>query len=262
MADDEKQENEDGETPEGEEEEPVKSKKPLALGGGVIGLVAVGYMLMLMAVPSDGPKELVPYEGPFFAPLGDGAMQYNLARPAKTFLSLEAGVEYMAYDEAYVTARAEDLVYQAHLKHAMLTLGTQKTKAELDSTSGKEIFQVEIEELVDGLIFPLHIGAGSAAGKPDDESGIAPGMSFDRSSYRAGLQNGLIHIDAIQKTIRLDDGDPMHYEGDESDLELTTAGGQILFVDLSRVNAEFVGEVSVGVQGQVKHVRWSTFLVQ
>lgn len=265
MAEEEKNENESGEETEELDPEELASKakkKTMFLGGGVLGLVVVGYLLMLMAIPSDGESELVPYEGPFVVPLADSNFQVNLAGKGRRFLSMSANIEYEGYDEAYVTGRVADLVYLAQLKDVLITLGSQKAAEELEDSAGKAIFKQELQSAINELLFPLHLGEGGQPGKADEDSGLAPGLSFEASTYRAGIMNGRVHIDALERTIRLDDADPIRYEGHESDLRLETPAGQTLFVDVTRITPEFQGEVAVGVHGKIEKILWDEFLLQ
>src|SRR5262245_6419199 len=85
---------------------PKKSKTPMLLGGGAFGVVALGWMLSLMAVPKLDHGHKPRLEGPFVARLSKTEIQVNLSgESSKRYLVMGLTGEYMAYDEAYVNGR-------------------------------------------------------------------------------------------------------------------------------------------------------------
>ena len=46
--------------------------------------------------------------------------------------------------------------------------------------------------------------------------------------YRGEYEQHVLHVDAVEKTLKLDDGPLMSFEGTESDLELETGDGLVL----------------------------------
>src|SRR5215468_5326078 len=123
---------------------PKKSKAGIVFGGGALGMVALGYILSLMAVPSKEGTRLE-LEGPFVVSLSKKEVQVNLSGDSsKRYLVMNLQAEYFAYDQAYVAGRLgvavghgggghgdapeEDPVYTAQLKDALLKLGATKSR--------------------------------------------------------------------------------------------------------------------------------------
>ena len=141
----------------------------------------------------------------------------------------------------------------------MITVGLTKNNTELASKPGQDLFKNELRDILDQLIFPLHIGAETPAEGRDEESGLAPGLSLETSSYARGIMNGVVYLDVPAGTIRLDEGEIVNFNDDDGDLELVNESGETLYVDVSTLNPEFVGEVAVGRHGTVKEIKWTEF---
>ena len=241
MADDKKNEGEEAEelTPE-ELEAKAKKKKKILTGGGVLGLVAAGWIASMMAVPK--VEELPHFEGPFVAPLSESSIQVNLRTSgARIFLVTDLNVKYKAYDEAYLAARVADPVYQSDLTNVLLTIIASKTPEEALETS--LILLEELEEAIGPILFPIHIGDALLPTDGDSESGLQLGQSVDRSSLRGAHHAHVLQIDAVQKTISLDKGELLH-------------------LDVTSLDAEFVGEIQVGSHGRIEQVQKAKWLVQ
>jgi hypothetical protein len=71
-----------------------------------------------------------------------------------------------------------------------------------------------------------------------------------------------IHIDCISHTIQFDDGDIFSFDGSEDDLHLANSEGDAIYVDLTGVELDFIGDVPVGVSGRVLSVLKRKFVVQ
>jgi len=244
-----------------------RKKKSLALGGGLVGLVSLAWILSLVAVPA-GPKvhreEERHVAGPFMADISPTAgFQVNLSGDGgKHYLSLKLNVEVDAYDEAYATARTRDPLYQAKLTDAVLRTASQKTKGELDSAVGREVFRDELRVALDPVLFPVHVGNDQSADGADLASGLRPGRSSARSTMRGLFYDKRITIDAARKAIRLDDGNEVIWQGEETDLFVADARGKGVYVDVTGVHPDFAGKVRVGTFGRVRNVYFNTFLTQ
>lgn len=263
MADEEKKEDEEEQT-EGVEEEPKKKKKKgLLLGGGVLGLVAAAYALTLAAVPK--AAEDVPFQGPFVVDLSaaEGKIQVNLAGGGgKRYLVMTLKAEVFAYDQAYPVGRTADLHYQAMEKDALIRVARQKTKEDLDDVVGEDVFKQEIRDAIDPLLFPIHVGNPTDPNKPHEESGLAPGKSQHRGTMRARFHSTRIAVDAPRKTLILGEGEPTTFEGYEKDLMLQDEAGHVVYVDVTGLDPEFVGDVPVGTLGVVRNLYFDKLLVQ
>lgn len=242
-------------------------KKSLALGGGLVGLIALAWILSLVAVPA-GPKvhhqEEHHVAGPFMADISPSAgFQVNLSGDGgKHYLSLKLNVEVDAFEEAYATARTKDPLHQAKLTDAVLRTASQKTKGELDAAVGREVFRDELRVALDPVLFPVHVGNEKSAEGADPTSGLRPGRSIARSTLRGLFYEKSIAIDATRKALRLDDGKEVIYQGEETDLFVSDARGKGVYLDVTEIKPEFAGQVRVGTFGRVRNVYFNTFLTQ
>lgn len=263
MADEEEAKEET--TEEGAEEAPKKSKKGIFLGGGVLGLVATAYIMSMMAVPSE--PEPVPFNGPFVIGLSQAApdLRVNLSGSGgKRYLKCVLQAEYMGYDEVYATARVADPLYQAKEKHSMIGLASTKTKEDLEDLIGKERFAQELREIVNPILFPIHVGNELQAEGGHEDSGLEPGRTVDKSTMRLGFQDHFVHIDGPMGTIQLGKGEPVDFVGaeDQENLAVFDEDGLCLFLDVTGLDPEFVGDVNVGTFGHVKSIFYADFIVQ
>ncbi len=259
MADQEETEQES--TGEEEKSAGMGKKKGLALGGGIVGLVATAYLLFMVAVPR-APGNL-PFQGPFFIALTDeDGLQTNLAGAGKNYLSTKLSARYEAYDETYATARAADELYKMDETHALVVLARHKTKAELDAPLGEDNFSYEIRDALNPLLFPIHVGNEESTYEPDDDSGLRPGTSTSEATMRAGFYSHVLKVDGPRGSIALDDGPAVQFDGSETDLMLESELGKTVYVDVTDHNPEFVGDVHVGSFGRIMTIRFADFKVQ
>src|SRR5262245_20798048 len=106
MADKKDDAKKDEKKPEGEAAAAPKSKMPMMLGGGALGMIALGWMLSLLAVPHKQDEVMHHLEGPFVARLSKSEIQVNLTgESSKRYLVMMLNGEYMVYDEEYVNGR-------------------------------------------------------------------------------------------------------------------------------------------------------------
>ncbi|MEW6073121.1 MAG: flagellar basal body-associated FliL family protein [Planctomycetota bacterium] len=235
-------------------------RKGIALGGGIVGLVATAYLLFLMAVP--GSRSNRPFQGPFLVPLTPEKVTVNLLGGSKDYLVMTVNAEYLAYDEGHVTGRVEDPLYQARQKDALLTLSSSKSKQELNDTTGKEVFRAMIRETLNPLLFPILIGRASDPANPDPRSGLKPGTSTGRATMREGMESHVLHVDAHRRTIALDSGPAVEFAGTETDLLLADAAGRTVYVDVTALDPGFVGEVPIGTLGEIHQIFFGDFISQ
>lgn len=241
-------------------------KKSLFLGGGILGLVATAWALSLVAVPKGGAHREAEHHiaGPFMADVSPSAgFQVNLSGDGgKHYLSLKLNVEVDAFEEGYAGARAAQPLYQAKLTDAVLRTASQKTKGELDNAVGREVFRDELRIALDPVLFPVHVGDEHSPDGFHEESGLRTGRSIARSTLRGFFYEHVLHLDTAKKTLRLDQGKELAYQGDEVDLFVADAFGKGVYLDVSGVTGEFDGEIPVGTFGRVRNVYFNTFLTQ
>ncbi len=236
-------------------------KKGILLGGGVLALVGMAYFAFLMAVPA-GVDE-VPLEGPFVANLSESQLSVNLAgHDNKNYLALEIKAEYVAYEEAYVANRTADPLYQAKLVDRTIVVVSAKSKEEISGAVGKDVLREELREAIDPILFPIHIGATATPNEADPESGLAVGTSIRKSSFRGLFFNHVLHVDAPDGTIAIDEGEKIRFGLGDDDVRVVTPAGDTLYLDTSGLDPHFVGEVRVGCHGRIKNFLFAKFLLQ
>lgn len=236
-------------------------KKGVVLGGGIVGLVAAAYLMFLVAVPSSEGNP--PFDGPFLLELTAEPLQVNLAGDGgKHYLVMTLKARYEAYSESYATSAAIDPIFVATEKHALISATRHKTKAELDDQVGEEVFLNEIRDIINPLLFPIHFGGNPEPDQGDEASGLRPGHSVNQSTMRGGYMAHVVHLDSNAKTIALDNGPTVQFEGHEVDLLLESEFGLTLHVDVSHLNDGFQGDVSVGTHGRIVKILYDKFIVQ
>lgn len=244
-----------------EAEAPARSRKGLFVGGGMLAVVATAWMLTQLAVPK-APGNL-PFRGPFVVGLAQGEekVQVNLAG-GKSYLVMILKAEYEAYDEEYAQKRVLDPLYKAQEKDALINLARQKRKEDLDDPVDEEIFKQGLLVAVDPLLFPVHVGNAESPTDTDESSGLRPGHKSVEATMRGGFHAHALRVDAPRKTIALDDGPPVTFEGSETNLSVPSASGAYVLVDVTRLEPEFVGEVRVGTFGRLRNIYFDQLLVQ
>ncbi len=243
---------------------PAGSRKRLWIGGGALILLALGWTLALVAVPKKHAPVEHALEGPILLGVSPASgFQVNLSGGAgKNYLAMTVMAEVKAFDEAQVSVRAADPLYQARLSDAVLKTASRKKKGDLDDAVDKEVFRQELRAALEEVLFPVHVGNVESAGERHADSGLGPGASIDRATMRGPYFEHLLAVDAVGKTLRLDAGEPQPFQGDERDLEVRDAKGGRVFVDVSGLVPGFQGEVPVGVLGVVENVYFTGFLIQ
>jgi hypothetical protein len=254
----------------------AKKKKSLFLTLGLC--TVVGTALAVVAIP--GKVEEAPtLEGPFVALLSKESLQVNLAgENGKRYLVLGLNAEFFAYSEHYVAARlgtqpagsgshggephAPDPLYTAMLKDTLLRLAGRRTREQVEDPVQMEAFLMEVRAAVDPLLFPLCVGDSTSPQVPDSTSGLLVGESAMDSTYRGLLHEHALVVDARRKAIRLDQGPEITFRGDERDLRVTAADGTTAYVNVSRLDPGFSGEVPLGVAGRVRRIYRQEVLVQ
>jgi flagellar basal body-associated protein FliL len=269
MADEKnKKEGKDGEAAKSEAA-PKKSKLPLFAGGGLGALLLLAYVFASMAVPK---KHVAPQlQGPFVAKLSNSELQVNLAgEGSKRYLVMSLTAEYVAYDEAFVKARTgaggkpgeEDPQYAAMLTDSLLRIASTRTREEVTDPVLIDALLEEIRQEIDPVLFPVVLGDAKKANEADHESGLKPGESIHMATMRGLQRQHKLIVDAHSHTIQLDAGPQTRYRGDERDLKVVDQDGKTVYVDVTGVQKDFVGDVPVGAPGKLRRVLREKLLVQ
>lgn len=274
-----KEAKKDEKNEKGATEAPKKSKKGLLIGGGAGLLVVLGAVGSMMAVPKEHVERHL-LGGPFVSKLCKNEITVNLAgEGSKRYLVMDLNVEYFAYEESYVTTRAGtgaaggdghgggapsagDMLYLAKLQDALLEIGARKTRDQVTDQAQIDAFLEEVRVAVDPLLFPVCVGDSHAQTMPDTKSGLRVGESVADSTFRGMLHEHEVLVNTLEKTVQLDDGPTVGFQGTERDLRLENSKKESVFLDVTTLTPEFVGKVPIGLGGKVRRIYRNKFLVQ
>lgn len=213
-----------------------------------------------MAAPKKNEYKV--FEGPYVTPISATEHTVNINdKNRKRFLLLKLKAVYEAFEEAYVTARVADPIYDARVTDAVLGIASRYDETIMNEDIG-QMFLEELEQALDPILFPVQVGKSMTPNDPDPDSGIRLGASVNRATLRGSLYDHSLTIDAVEKRLRLDDGPPIAFEGTERDLRVENERGRCVYLDVTELNENFSGQIRVGVHGQVKSLLKEKFNVQ
>ena len=268
MANEENEEPEEGATTtaEGQDGEAAapSSRGPLKLLGAVIGLISTGLVLAVMATPKSRAPER--FRGPdvhaFFGPDGElvaNTRDDNFSR----YVKFRPSCSFLAYDLEYPDRRREDPQYEAVIEERMQTLISGLVIDEIMAGTNREVFAAKLEEVAEPVLFPVHVGETELPFEEDPASGLRVGESQDRhGTFRGHFHRHVLKVDAPAGTVQLDEGPVAHFDGDEYDLLVEDPTGKTIYLDVTTVREDFVGEVQVGVMGRIRELFTGDILVQ
>ena len=241
-----------------------RSKKLALLGGSALLIVVAAFAVAFVAVPKKSHEEQHLLLGPFVVDISPRTgFQVNLAgRGGRHYLALSIKAEVDAFDQAYAQALAEAPLYQARVTDTVLDLAARKGKDDLEEEGGKELLREELRVALDPVLFAVHVGHPQHVDQRDAGSGLRPGLSNRQATMRGMFYEHALTVDAVARTIQLDEGPAVSFEGGEADLLVQDAAGRSVYLDLSGLEEGFQGEVHVGVMGRVRSINFSQFLTQ
>lgn len=243
-------------------EETPKKKSPIKLVGALVGVVALGAALAMMAIPS-GPKETPRFIGPFFHDLVDEAVVTNTKDDHfKRFIKYKPQVEFFAYDAEYINARKADMLYSAWLNDSFSGIASDKNINDIMPGANRERFAQVVRHAVEPVLFPVHVGSSDSPLDSDPESGIRPGDSYRLSTFRGSFWNHTLTIDGDAMTLTVDEGDATPFVGDELDLKVITPDGDCVYLDVTSMEPGYSGTVQIGVQGRIRQVFVTNMMAQ
>lgn len=266
----------DDKKPEGDAGAAPKSKTPMMIGGGALGMIALGWMLALLAVPHKDDEKTHHLEGPFVARLSKSEIQVNLTgESSKRYLVMMLNGEYMAYDEEYVNGRlgigagdghggapAEDPLYTVQLKNALLGLASTRTREQVTDPVQIEAFLEEARRMVEPVLFPVYLGDSHSPHHEDSVSGLKLGEKNHDSQMRGLLHEHALVVDSVKGKIRFDDGEAVEFTSKDRNLKLMNANGDEVWIDMTGPKEGFSGSVPIGVPGRLRKIYRESFLVQ
>jgi len=240
---------------------PNKSKKKLLLGGGTVSVIAAGALAAMMAVPSKNVQRV--YEGPFSQSLFEEEFHCNIQEEGRArFLQMSPVANYLAYDGEYLSTRMTDSLFAPALHDRVFQVASRKSLKEIYGEINESTFMEELADAINPVLFPVHIGSGTLPWDLDDVSGLRPGLSSAKNTFRGRFDEHMLHVDATQGELWIDDGPRSSFEKGDLDVRVVTAEGNLLFIDTSRLVEDFVGQRKVGVKGQVVQVLPIGLMVQ
>lgn len=259
MADEEKTATDasDAEQPE----QKPGNKTPVKLIGGVVGLLGLGVAAAVMAVPS---RDTTPrFRGVFHYSIFEEKFSANLRDNNQTrFLQLTLDCEYTAYSADYLPERVADPLYDARLRDAVGRVVSQKYLADTYEGPAREAFLAELRNILDPILFPMHLGDTRLPLELDEESGLQLGISYYKGTFRGRFFEHVLKVDAAQKTLQIDSGPVVVFDGGEEDLLVHSEAGDEVFVDVTDIDPEFQGEVQIGVKGRLRRLYAKDLIAQ
>ncbi|MFT7484367.1 MAG: flagellar basal body-associated protein FliL [Candidatus Paceibacteria bacterium] len=236
-------------------------KKKLFMVGGIVGVIGAGAIAAMMALPSKETKPRL--VGPFSMQLFEDQFSCNLSGDARTrFLQMKPQAEYYAYDPGYMAARTTDQLYPASLRDTVFRVSSNKSRDEVFGVVGESTFAEELRAALDPVLFPVHIGPTRLPWDFDEESGLRPGLSSNKNTFRGQFEDHLLHVTSDPPEIWIDDGPKRAFEIGEFDVRVISPEGEVIFVDTSTLEEGFSGEVKVGTRGRIIRIIPVDLMVQ
>lgn len=246
---------------EGDDAEQKPKKKGVMLIGGIVGVLALAFIASTMAVPAK--VEARRLMGPLTGPLTEEAILVNLRdNQSKRFLQFKLHCEFYAYELEYYDSRLIDPLYIPRLMNALQQISTSLS---VENVTGKVNRPLVVQEMITSIgpvLFPIHIGGTVMPYDKEETSGLRPGYSNATATFDGYLDEHMLKIDAIKKTLQIDEGPTAEFEGTETDFELLTSDGETLYIDVTGIVDEFVGELMIGRRGHLQNLLIETWNLQ
>jgi hypothetical protein len=115
---------------------------------------------------------------------------------------------------------------------------------------------------VDPVVFPVVVGEPDDGLGADSESGLAPGRSFREGTFRGAFFDHLLTVNGPEMTVSMDGAEPVSFAASDMDVPVYDSEGRVFFLDVTRLDPDFVGDVQVGVKGQIRRVLREKLLAQ
>jgi len=265
MAEDDKKEEQEGDDTEEQESsgESKKSRGTLKLLGGIAGLIATGTILAVMAMPKK--SEARHLEGPamhsFF---GEGEIVGNPKDDNfSRYLKFSPSCLFVAYDLTYPEVRGMDVHYETVLRETMQYTISTFSIDEVMAGANRDAFSSALDLVAEPILFPVHIGLTASPYDLDEKSGLRVGDSQEREGgFRGYFYEHTLTVDADAKTIQFDEGTVQDFNGNEEDLLVENENEQRIYVNVTRIQDGFDGEVHVGVMGRIKRLFTGDIIAQ
>ena len=87
-------------------------------------------------------------------------------------------------------------------------------------------------------------------------------MVSGKPHLKAGERHDQSAVDAVARTLQIDDGPVVDFEGNEEDLEIRTSTGKVVYVDVTEVVGDYQGELKIGIHGRIRQLFASDLIAQ
>jgi flagellar basal body-associated protein FliL len=220
---------------------------------------AAGAIAAMLAIPSKQVSHR--FKGPFTTPLFEDQFSCNLVE-REHYLQMKPEVMYQVYEADYLTTRVTDQLYLPQMKNAVLRIASNKSMEDLFGEANQDGFMEELSEALDPVLFPVHIGETKLPWDPDEDSGLRPGLSMDKTNFRGNFFDHTLQVDSEERTLQLDDGPVTTFKSGDPDVRVVDSNGAVIFVDVSGLSEEFSGPVQLGVRGRIIKILPLDMLIQ
>ena len=241
---------------------PKASKGSFKLLGAVVGLIALGSTLAIVAMPKKAVQKS--FEGPAMHNFFEGDIVGNpLDDNFSRYLKFSPSCSYFAYDLAYPASRLADEHYEKSLRQAMMYTISRFRIDEVMAAASRDAFAAALEEVAEPVLFPVHLGETPNPYEPDPASGLRLGDSQDlHGTFRGAFHEHLLMVDARKKTLQLDGGPQVQFNGSEHDILVEAGDGTKIYVNVTTLDDGFEGEVNVGVMGRIRRMFTGDIIAQ
>ncbi|MCB9916282.1 MAG: hypothetical protein H6828_14225 [Planctomycetes bacterium] len=171
-------------------------------------------------------------------------------------------IKYQVYDPEYLSVRISDEAFKHEAWDAVHLISSNKSLDDLFSQADRDTFVAELRDSLDPVLFPAHIGSGKLPLDHDEASGLRPGLSADRATFRGYYYDHVLKVDGKQNTMQIDDGPVTQFEPGDPDVQVVDVRGSVLYVDSGGLTGGYVGEMNVGVKGRTLRVLPTGLIVQ
>jgi len=233
------------------------SKGAIKLLLGVVLMIASGGGIALMALPKKdkGPEA---FNGPWSIAFFDKETVANtLDDNYSRYFAFSPSCSYFGYDQLYPEKRKTDPDYLPRMQETMSDVVSRFRLNDImkDGVGEELALTAQLEEYIEPIVFPVHIGGTVLPLVVDEESGLRAGDSHTRrSTFRGPFREHALQVDAKKGTVQLDDGDVVEFKGRETDLEVRGSDGRSVYLDVTHLKPNFVGKVHVGVHGRIRQI--------
>ncbi|MDA8592534.1 hypothetical protein N9L90_01290 [Planctomycetota bacterium] len=250
---------------EGETQPTKKDRGAAKLLGGLVGLIATGSALAMMAIPAkvEEPRMTGPFEFTFFEEEDQTDVVTNIQDDNfSRYIKFEPTSLVFAYDETYPAQRRMEQGFIVAMRQAM---SRTVLKYELQHIyDHPEAFNEELRQAAEPLLFPVCIGDAPTSHGRDPVSGLMMGDSQETAgTFRGDYYLHEITVDAKRGTLQLgEEGPAQSFNGSETDLMVEDRNGRVVYVDVTGVEGDFEGSVRIGVKGRIRRLITGTVTAQ